>query len=483
MSSAAITAWLRDLPNEFSRDIKNGPPAKRQRRHPVTPDPSEDCAFAPMPPRAKSPAKRSAAATNDTQTLDENDNEQTPKPAKRARSLRSDSTLSSSHLSERSSQASGQSSPRKQLQSLKLSPRGVNFQDISLFRHKPADLKELLKRISFVMECNGILSTSRKEELVKASESSDDFEWVNWNDNYFSDKREALGHTPSPEDVSQVLDAAAECNTNSHPEANWNLEVHQLVLSLAFRPPGQRILKHFVNFMGSTQAGLIPEYTHSPFAQKVDFSIYIEPGNDSDPSESDSPDAIERCLRDLPDYAFNFTDFVPLERRPIALSVESKKPSEGFDRANIQLGVWLSAHWTFLRHLREISSDKVMASAKQKTATQQEAAIQPPLTAEEDAMVTSQDETNLELSSAKDNVFNLPSFLPGIIIQGHSWYLVVTTMGGQRTNFWHKVDIGNTQSTKGIYQIVCVLHLLRSWVEKTYWPLIYNMVTKGWPKE
>lgn len=49
----------------------------------------------------------------------------------------------------------------------------------------------------------------------------------------------------------------------------------------------------------------------------------------------------------MPGKKFNYTDYDPLEERPIALSIETKKPSEGFDAAKLQLGVWEMAHWSF----------------------------------------------------------------------------------------------------------------------------------------
>jgi hypothetical protein len=59
MSSTFIEAWLQDIAKHISQDIEIQRPSKRQRRqHPVTPDPSEDCPFAKMPPL--SPTKRRA---------------------------------------------------------------------------------------------------------------------------------------------------------------------------------------------------------------------------------------------------------------------------------------------------------------------------------------------------------------------------------------------------------------------------------------
>ncbi|KAI3571339.1 hypothetical protein IWW34DRAFT_709897 [Fusarium oxysporum f. sp. albedinis] len=452
MSSASIRRWLRDIPDHnISKDHDLERPSKRPRhQHPVTPEPSEDCFFAEMPPAQQSPSKRQNLEISGDETADI---DTTPRP-KRSRPLRSESEHSlSSHLSYHSSQVSGQSSPRKQLQSLKLDARGIEFRDLVLFDDKPAELEDLLDAIDLVMEGKGIVSTLQQDALVSASKSSKAFKWAARGGDYFSEDRDAIGHTPSPEDVSRVLAAAAECSSNSHHEVNWNMEVHQPLLSLAFRPPDQLPYSHLVNFMGTTQASLIPDYTNSSVSKKVDFSIYIEPGNDSSRS---AKDAISRCQRDLPESVFNFTDAAPLAHRPIAFSIETKKPSAGFDGAKLQLGIWQNAHWTFLRHLAQIVGEKCTA-ARPETIT------------------NTGDKVIMKKAS------DLPTFIPGIIIQGHFWHLIITTPQDRKTMVWQSIGIGNTQSTKGIYQIVCILHLLRQWVKDTYWPLVWEMVRAGWP--
>lgn len=87
----------------------------------------------------------------------------------------------------------------------------------------------------------------------------------------------------------------------------------------------------------------------------------------------------------------------------------------------------------------------------------------------------------MEQTTKPKKTFDLPSFIPGIIIQGHMWHLIITTPQDQKTMVWQSVCIGTTQSTKGIYQIVYILHLLREWVKSKYWPLIRNIVSAGWP--
>jgi hypothetical protein len=118
-----------------------------------------------------------------------------------------------------------------------------------LFEDKPSELEDLLDEIELVMEGKGIVSTSQQDALMAASRSSKDFKWAARGGSYFSTERDAIVHTPSPEDVGKILAAAAECSSNSHHEADWKMEVHNLLLSLAFRPPAQGLYTHLVNFM------------------------------------------------------------------------------------------------------------------------------------------------------------------------------------------------------------------------------------------
>ncbi|KAM0278503.1 hypothetical protein ACHAO9_012143 [Fusarium lateritium] len=466
MLSTFIQAWLQDIPKHISQDIDVQRPSKRQRRqHPVTPDPSESYPFAEMPLPSPTKRQNSQISNNENENQDQ---DRTPRP-KRARSLRSDSEHSlSSHLSYHSSQVSDQSSPRKQLLNLKLDARGIEFRDLVLFEDKPSELEDLLDEIELVMEGKGIVSTSQQDALMVASRSSKDFKWAARGGVYFSTDRDAIGHTPSPEDVGRILAAAAECSSNSHHEANWNMEVHNPLLSLAFRPPAQGLYTHLVNFMGCTHANLISDYTNSSISRKVDFSIYIEPSNDFEllAQNNSVVDIISRCQRDLPNACFNFTDATPLAHRPIALSIETKKPSAGFDVAKLQLGIWQNAHWTFLRHLAQVASER-WETAKKAAA------------AEPGQMETVQE--HVKEATKPKKTFDLPTFIPSIIIQGHLWHLIITTPQDSKTMVWQSVCIGTTQSTKGIYQIVHALHLLRQWVKLKYWPLIWNIVSTGWP--
>lgn len=248
-TSASIRSWLQNIPDNCSPDTSAGRPHKRRRQqHAVKADSSEHCAFAAKPTAQILLSKYLVPGTDEEQRDDD-----IITRLKRARSVRTGSGFSlSSYLSNQSlSQVSGQISPRKQLQSLSRDPQGVLFREFIAFyeKPKPPDLTKLIDDIELIMLGKGIVSKSRREDLTNASKLSKAFRWVTMGGEFFSDERDLIGHTPSPKDVCRVRDAAEECSRNDHPEISWNMEVHQLVLSIAFRPSDQRLHTHLVNFM------------------------------------------------------------------------------------------------------------------------------------------------------------------------------------------------------------------------------------------
>lgn len=234
----------------------------------------------------------------------------------------------------------------------------------------------------------------------------------------------------------------------------------------------------------SIHASILPDYGSPSTSKRVDFCVYVSSSNEPRASSVSIPPAvpsIERLCRELPGQVFNFTDFAPLERRPIALSIEAKKPGEGWEGARLQLGVWQMAHWGFLMCLIVIQEEKRQARRAEAVLEAEQAE------AEGNAGVVQQSVQSLSLhegqqksapESTQETVrpLRLPEFLPGIIIQGHQWDLVITTLDGAKTKFWHKLPMGNTLDTKGIYKLVCSLQILRTWAEESYWPWLKELV-------
>ncbi|KAK1762471.1 hypothetical protein QBC33DRAFT_481469 [Phialemonium atrogriseum] len=460
-----ISAWLCDIPNDSlcAREIPVEPNrvkpvtvTRKRRRDPLTPPdlPLSVNSMQNSPDQATTPrAKRLRVdqLADDGDDLDADG--PTPKPRRQRNTFaspppaftRSESSASQS-TSHRSSR-SGRSSPQKHMASLELVDNGIRqlgFSSSAL----PAELNELLAQVRRFARGRGILPQSYKTELATHKQASY-FAEICEDDTCFSPARDNVGPAPTPDSVLRVLSRALECQVNYHPEATWNMMVHYEILCTALRSNGVPEFTDFLYFMPCTTAKIIGNYLPptSPFKQ-IDFCLYFDPKfepQDAAATTTTGSDAataaaitatpqtniatiIAKLRTSLPDQSINHTDFLPLRNRLIALSIETKKTGEGWDSATLQMGVWHASQWQLLHRL----------------------------------------------ASRKGNP--LPAFLPGIIIQGHDWNLVVTTWESGRTNLYTKITFGSTSDVMGIYQIVSTLQYLRHWACTSYWACVRHII-------
>lgn len=88
----------------------------------------------------------------------------------------------------------------------------------------------------------------------------------------------------------------------------------------------------------------------------VDFVICLES------SEEDIEEMRQIATRDPASakgnlFAINHTAYTPLLAQPITISVETKRPGEDWDTAQVQLGIWASAHLTRLEQLMRLAGN------------------------------------------------------------------------------------------------------------------------------
>jgi hypothetical protein len=199
--------------------------------------------------RGRGSTKRSVT---DTQACydDEDDNFETPRPRK-LKAPRSESGTSLASSSAASSK-SGYSSPTKQLRDLEFHPRGVEPRELKDFHNKPASLEDLLLQIDRSSSGYAILPASQRQTIDQLDATIyKTFEWTkdSFTSNFcFSDERDKLGHTPSPDTVQTILQEAGACNSRGCSEADWNMEVHHLVLKAALRPLQGPRMEQFFDF-------------------------------------------------------------------------------------------------------------------------------------------------------------------------------------------------------------------------------------------
>ncbi|EXL38782.1 hypothetical protein FOCG_18583 [Fusarium oxysporum f. sp. radicis-lycopersici 26381] len=61
-------------------------------------------------------------------------------------------------------------------------------------------------------------------------------------------------------------------------------------------------------------------------------------------------------------------------------------------------------------------------------------------------------------------------FLAGVILQGHSWYFVASTLEDGVSTLYHRISLGSTESHFDLFKLLRALQCLASWIKDTYWP-------------
>jgi hypothetical protein len=118
---------------------------------------------------------------------------------------------------------SGSQSPHKQLRALRNAEDSIDTREVSSLKDPSPSLKIFIKKMKQVAKGRGMLPPSVRDAIAGHSnkdvaELDDDF--------YFSSDRGVLGHTPSLEEVTEIHQAAAECQGYDHDEATWSCWVH-----------------------------------------------------------------------------------------------------------------------------------------------------------------------------------------------------------------------------------------------------------------
>ncbi|GAW25774.1 putative methyltransferase type 11 [Rosellinia necatrix] len=394
-------------------------PTKRQRRFPIIEheavDNDHDCDAQDTPRAAKHPGSGHASSVSTSHT----------------RSVYSDQTSNYSNKT-------GRSSPTKQIARLRINASMQHrMMDDNGSNDFPESLRKLLDPIKRATTlCRGLLFESQRQE-IRYYALADPNGRRNFRDCYNDDvlftSASADQFDPvDPEFVGFILDEARECDENLHPEASWNMQVHYPLMRRAimgasrrqYIPGGRNPL---VTVVPCTTASLVTNFKvpDAP-AHKVDFAIALEPirtavdGTATEMMTADGTvaDRIEACRKSMPGLSINHTDYAPLLHRPIAISVETKRTNDDFEKARVQLMVWLAAQWA-------------------------------------------------KVESMTDHP---PEVLPAIIIQGHDWYLVTSTRADDGKKFlWCKHNFGSTGTPLGIYKIVWTLQYLSRWAVDTHW--------------
>ncbi|EXK23915.1 hypothetical protein FOMG_19337 [Fusarium oxysporum f. sp. melonis 26406] len=430
MPDCRVSAWVKQLPESFEylpgqlqSSSQPKPTNKRKAVQPPSPPPTISSGMGETPTGRKRPR------------LDPADPDRTPigRPRDGTAPRRSPSKASSMSGSSASSYPSRSSSPLKQqIMRLRIDDTGFDIRDLKVDNPPSPEVDHLLQNLNDIGSGLEFLPDNLRDEILESPmlQGKDRHPW-RFSFKSASDFEHLPGRIPSPQEVSLVYECAKDCRDFGHEEAGWNAEVHQRLLESVFREPG-KTKGGLYNFTMSTTARPHSMWLPKSIRTKmIDFCIYV----DLQQEEPESFQALESLCRTTLTTTVNHTDFQRLQFCPIVLSIETKGPAPRLDTAEVQMGVWHAAQWNFLR-------STVLASLHSLEEAEKQA----------------------------DDILSRLPFIPGVIVQGHRWYFVLSTWHGSRTTFWAERLFGSTQSYKELYQVIAGLRHLTSWVDKFYLP-------------
>ncbi|GKU07667.1 hypothetical protein FLAG1_09732 [Fusarium langsethiae] len=416
MFEQRIASWLDSLPEEYLPSETLSKTSKRK-------------AALPSPPTSDSmegttPKRRRLV-----------DPDRTP----RAANLPPPSSTGSSASRSESGDGSRSSSPKKQMLRLRLEERGLECRQLNVDTAPPV-ISCLLDAMEEIVSRIEILPADKKSAILESPLVREQNTRL-WRFAFKEEGQDTLpGRVPLPEEIAQVCDFARHCHDTNHEEAAWNMEVHHRLLQAILREPNAPMATP-LNFTTCTTARPHCRFVpYSSTAKMVDFCLYLNP--------TDSY-ALQALGRRTPTLTVNHTDFAPLQLSPIVLSIETKRPGKELDAAQLQMGVWHAAQWAFLRSVIGLTPQ--------------------PLTAEEEIL----------RKQKANEVLGQLGFIPGIIVQGHRWLFVFSTLEGDKTVLWTERQFGTTQSILDTYAVVAGIRELARWARDVYVPWFRANILAG----
>ncbi|UPK97335.1 hypothetical protein LCI18_008270 [Fusarium solani-melongenae] len=171
--------------------------------------------------------------------------------------------------------------------------------------------------------------------------------------------------------------------------------------------------QNIIDFPSCTTTNIEPSYHRFPVSSsRVDYVLPLMPQRDPTATKSLAPN-MAPC--------FNWTADRQLHQYPLAISIETKRHGGNAAKGEEQLGIWHAAQWGFL------------------------------------------------ISRAGVEAANELCFLPGVVVQGHSWSLVVSIRRQVTTTILCSIEFGNTGSIVGVFQVLAGLRRLRTWSLDVLW--------------
>ncbi|KAL8992973.1 MAG: hypothetical protein Q9188_007452 [Gyalolechia gomerana] len=339
--------------------------------------------------------------------------------------LEDDTSLSSEDSKQKSSKRSSQRtlSPRKARAYMQGAEISVKIAKIpsniypfpSAAQNLRNDLEALQKRKgllekSICKHAQGKLGNDDEDVLYKTEETS-------------VTPEETLDHLQTWYTVLKIEVAAEECEVEDCAEASWNAEVHCKILREALQGHwrSNNVWYRDITTAKIFDKELLPKVSGlSAKSKLVDFAIMVRPQE-----SSLLEDALERKCDSMPSKTINQTDASYIRNKPIAISMEVKRPAGNEDVSMVELQTWVTAHYNML---------KVLLCPDNASGT-----------------------------------FELP-VLPLIQVQGHMWNLWIAEYKSAKNQIiiHRRIFLGSTDKIVGIYQIIASIQRLAQWVADEY---------------
>ncbi|KAK5634453.1 hypothetical protein RRF57_010166 [Xylaria bambusicola] len=455
--NAIIAAWICSLPENASKGT-NCPPTitKKRRRQPqqlTSPPASVDETM------ASTPRKRRRTSTADPDS--------TPRPAISGDSIHRSNTTSSTTSSSRASHISSRaSSPKKQMLNLRLHEPVLEFNALTLSTLPPA-ARKLVETITEIGSNQDILPHAVKSSIMESVHAHDPMPRL-WRYAFkpaADDNADMLlpGRIPPFQEVERICRKANECQQYDHEEASWNCSVHARLLELILEDEDGRPCNEFDAMICSTTARL--HHTWKPIwspGKMIDICLY----HASISQDEDLRAKITQFSRLTPTGTVNHTDFYPISMRPLVLSIETKKPGVHWEAAQLQIGIWHAAQWAFLRWA---VADKLRRRSMNDNNEGEDGGGNDNVDksqAQAPAPQTEHNATEAEVLSVMSKL----GFIPGVIVQGHRWHLVLSTYEDRKTKLWADRQFGSTQTCLESYSVIAGIRQLTAWAKDIYMP-------------
>ncbi|KAL7952518.1 hypothetical protein V8C34DRAFT_114321 [Trichoderma compactum] len=384
----------------------------------------------------------------------------TPQKRRRLGSFDPDTTprqgshsIPSSSASFSASEASSRQSAKAQIMSLRLVDTGIEYETLDEESELPDAAKRLFNTMSEIERGLDIIPEALKQAIFDDQElTPESFEGSRWKYCFKSGDDNLPGRIPSIAQVKHILAMATECEKWKHEEASWNATVHHPLARFIFNDDLGKQCDDFNAIICTTAR---PHKDFRPVltsAKLIDICIYA--------ALNQYPElvtAMKAFSSTTPTKSVNHTEFFALQLRPVVITIETKQPSggEAKEKAQLQMGIWHASHWAFL-----------YTGVRQKLLNQRMAqGLEVPTDG---------------FKAETLRVLSKLGFIPGIYINGHQWYLVISTYEGGRTTFRSEWLFGETKSLMKIYSVIAGVRELTAWGRDIYLPWFKeNILTIG----